>query len=140
MPKFENSQIMIRTTQETKLQAELQELYLKSKQRISDLQFIHTEILSLKALFKKTASAFIQKGEYETIAEVLIKVISVENDISDFNAEVIRFRKTLEPLIFEAQPALDLISIHDYNNLDFLYKELMEKYSFLKIRLSNLEQ
>ena len=97
---------MTTSIEKDELATELQELYLKGKEWISDLDFQEDEIKFLKMLFGINCPLLVKHNEFEEISDTLIEAAKLEGnrlrlkkDICDFMNLLSRLIKTIDPNI-----------------------------------------
>ncbi|WP_448697563.1 hypothetical protein ACFGVR_12745 [Mucilaginibacter sp. AW1-3] len=102
---------MTTTIEDNQLNTELQELYLVSKQWISDLTFFESEFNFLKKRFEETLNANDNMGELERIA-------AIQTKHKDFEFRIQNYLHRLEPFITEAKQPLNINLIETYAQIE----------------------
>ena len=85
--------------EDSELNTELQELYLKSKQWLSDLEFTHTEIEFIKVLLLKGGND----------PELLIQTADIHNNLLQLQNSISEFMHQLESLIIKETQVMDIL-------------------------------
>ncbi|EHQ29998.1 hypothetical protein [Mucilaginibacter paludis] len=101
---------MTTAIEDRELNTELQELYLISKQWITDLDFLEGEIDFLKKL---TAKLLVKT----TRARELEKLLDIETAYTGLKKDMLNYLHHLEPLIMQTQQGFNLYLIENYASL-----------------------
>lgn len=107
---------MTTAIEDRELNTELQELYLISKQWITELDFLEGEIDFLKKLTAKLLAPVTQIREFDKLA-------AIEKTYVSLKVDMLNYLHNLEPLIKQTQQHFDLL--------------LIENYAHLKLRLND---
>ena len=108
--------------EDSELNTELQELYLKSKQWISDLEFLHTEIEFIKALLLKGVNN----------PELLIQTADIHNRLVLLKKSIADFMKQLELLITQEVLLMDMHLLEKYSKLLYRQEDILQAFNSLK--------
>ena len=108
--------------EDSELNTELQELYLKSKQWISDLEFTHTEIEFIKVLLLKGGND----------PELLIRTADIHNSLLQVQSSISEFMHQLESLIIEEMQVMDMSLLETYTKLLYRYEGTLQAFNSLK--------
>jgi phage-related protein len=123
---------MTTVIEENELNTELQELYLKSKEWISELKFIESDMEFLKSLFGRTFSPLIKDDNFEKIAEVLINVAKAESVQLDLKNDLQQYLHQLETLITDMNPHIELSIVETHTRIECRLKAVSEEYVAIK--------
>lgn len=129
---------MTTTIENNELNAELQELYLKSKHWISDLGFLESELEFLKKLFGRTSSPLIKNDDFEKITEILIKTAKIEKAQLDLKSDIVNYLHKLEPLIIESKQNFDISLIETHAQLELDLSEILLAFKSVKTMVFDL--
>lgn len=108
---------MTTLTTDTKLEFELQELYLTGKQWLSDLEFIRTESLFLNEIMQRSTRYISPVNAGIDITEIYAKLGQPDKADAGLALEIVSFMNKLEPLIVGTGVNLDLKLIEDFVQL-----------------------
>jgi hypothetical protein len=111
--------------EDNQLNTELQELYLVSKQWISDLSFLEEEFKLLKKRFKETLNAADNLGELD-------KITAIESKHKDFEFRVQNYLRRLEPLITEKQLPLNIDLVETYAQIESELNQFSDEIQAVK--------
>jgi hypothetical protein len=111
--------------EDNQLNTELQELYLVSKQWISDLSFLEEEFKFLKKRFKETLNAADNLGELD-------KITAIESKHKDFEFRVQNYLRRLEPLITEKQLPLNIDLVETYAQIESELNQFSDEIQAVK--------
>jgi hypothetical protein len=111
--------------EDNQLNTELQELYLVSKQWISDLSFLEEEFKFLKKRFKETLKAADNLGELD-------KITAIESKHKDFEFRVQNYLRRLEPLITEKQLPLNIDLVETYAQIESELNQFSDEIQAVK--------
>jgi hypothetical protein len=98
---------MTTSIEKDELATELQELYLKSKEWISDLDFQEDEIKFLKMLFEINCPLLVKHNEFEEISDTLIEAAKIEVNHLRLKKEIGDFMDLLGTLIKTVDPGIE---------------------------------
>ena len=118
--------------EDAELNTELQELYLKSKQWISELDFMESELEFLKKLYGRTFSILVLEDDFEKISEILIKAAKVELNQTELRESINKFMLQLEHLITLPNQRLNLILIQTDTQLEIRLHALLRAFQSVK--------
>ena len=118
--------------EDAELNTELQELYLKSKQWISELDFMESELEFLKKLYGRTFSILVLEDDFEKISEILIKAAKVELNQTELRESINKFMHQLEHLITLPNQRLNLILIQTDTQLEIRLHALLRAFQSVK--------
>ena len=118
--------------EDAELNTELQELYLKSKQWISELDFLESELEFLKKLYGRTFSILVLEDDFEKISEILIKAAKVELNQTELRESINKFMHQLEHLITLPNQRLNLILIQTDTQLEIRLHALLRAFQSVK--------
>ena len=118
--------------EDAELNTELQELYLKSKQWISELDFLESELEFLKKLYGRTFSILVLEDDFEKISEILIKAAKVEINQMELRESINKFMHQLEHLITLPNQRLNLILIQTDTQLEIRLHALLRAFQSVK--------
>ena len=118
--------------EDAELNTELQELYLKSKQWISELDFLESELEFLKKLYGRTFSILVLEDDFEKISEILIKAAKVELNQTELRESINKFMLQLEHLITLPNQRLNLILIQTDTQLEIRLHALLRAFQSVK--------
>lgn len=104
--------------EDDELNTELQELYLVSKEWLSNMTFLENDLIILKKLFQTETSE-------DAAGDDLEKIIKIESEHAGLKHELTNYLHRLEPLIVDPEQMIDLT--------------LLEEYSELKAELANIQ-
>lgn len=123
---------MTTTIEDNELGAELQELYLKTKHWISDVEFIESELGFLKLLFVRKFPHLFKTADFEDIAESLKKIDRVECALPKLKHQIQVYLDKLESLIIEVKQNMDLSLIEIHTNLEIELTNTLQTFQNLK--------
>jgi hypothetical protein len=118
--------------EDAELNTELQELYLKSKQWISELDFMESELEFLKKLYGRTFSILVLEDDFEKISEIFIKAAKVEINQMELRESINKFMHQLEHLITLPNQRLNLILIQTDTQLEIRLHALLRAFQSVK--------
>ncbi len=90
---------MMNTSIDPQLPFELQELYLRNKQWLSDVKFLESESILFQKLFNKILSSTITKGCFEKITTTDFSLDQLQEQRNKLRELVSNYQHTLEALI-----------------------------------------
>ena len=123
---------MTTSIQQDELATELQELYLKSKQWISELDFQGDDLTFLKRLFGINCPLLIMHNEFDKITNVMIEAARIEENQSRIRQEISDFMATLATLIKKPDPVIGTSLIQCYNQIETDLNQNSNTYQTLK--------
>jgi len=100
------------------LNIELQELYLVSKQWLSELAFLENEL----DFFRKRVTSTDNQSARQ---DYLDKITNIEKTHSDLKTHILHYLHRLEPLISESKQPIDINLIENYARI----KKELEEFS-----------
>lgn len=109
--------------EDIELKTELQELYLKNKQWITDLAFLESELAYLKS--------FLKKNEPEK-EEVYVRLSGSETVLAKLKTDLLTYLHRIENLIKYPGQLFDLSIIETYALLEIRSKEALKLFKELK--------
>jgi hypothetical protein len=109
---------MTTSTEERELDAELQELYLVSKQWTADLEFLDSELDFLKKLTGRQRPDAVRAEEFAQIADLTQTYAALTSSMTDY-------RRRLEPLITHAGGDFGLDLVEEYSQLQRRLKTIL---------------
>ena len=108
--------------EDSELNTELQELYLKSKQWLSDLEFTHTEIEFIKVLLLKGGND----------PELLIQTADIHNNLLQLQNSISEFMHQLESIIIKEIQVMDMSLLETYTKLLYRHEGILQAFNSLK--------
>lgn len=123
---------MTTVIEDNELNTELQELYLKSKEWISELEFLESDLDFLKKLFGRTFSPMIKNDDYEEIAKILLKAAKVETTQLELKKQIVDYLHKLESLIVEMKQNFDISIVETHYQLELELKRVIQEYKSVK--------
>lgn len=99
---------MTTTQQDNELNAEIQELYLKTKHWISDLNFMESNLYFLKRFAESNFPVLIKFVDLDKIAEIMLNFDKIEKAHSALKNDIPKYLHRLEPLIIESDQNFDI--------------------------------
>lgn len=122
------------------LNEELQELYLESKQWLSDLEFLDQEFLFLKKLLMAAVSPLVQHDEFERIPDILLSAGKTAKNQEALKHEIIMYLHILEKYIKDSEQTLDTSLIQKHSNLESDLDKLKLAFASVKGLIINLSK
>ncbi|WP_449436904.1 hypothetical protein [Pedobacter steynii] len=120
------------TIENNELETELQELFLISKQWISELDFLEYELDLLNKLFKK-AYFIISKGDFDKLSNL--------NKIHlDLKQRIQNYIQVLESLIVNPRQKIDSSLVDTYAQLAQDLEQIFKRLQTFKNRIFNLNK
>jgi hypothetical protein len=112
------------TTQieDSELNTELQELYLESKQWISDLEFLQTDLEFIKRLLVKGGDN----------SEKLIETANIQDRILQLESSIAEFMQQLELLIIQEVQHLGMKLLETYTKLLYRKEGILQAFNTLR--------
>jgi hypothetical protein len=112
------------TTQieDSELNTELQELYLESKQWISDLEFLQTDLEFIKRLLVKGGDN----------SEKLIETANIQDRILQLESSIGEFMQQLELLIIQEVQHLGMKLLETYTKLLYRKEGILQAFNTLR--------
>jgi hypothetical protein len=112
------------TTQieDSELNTELQELYLESKQWISDLEFLQTDLEFIKRLLVKGGDN----------SEKLIETADIQDRILQLENSIAEFMQQLELLIIQEVQHLGMKLLETYTKLLYRKEGILQAFNTLR--------
>ena len=129
---------MTTVIEDNELNTELQELYLKSKQWISELDFQAEGLMFLRKLFNRNLSRLVEDDCFELIAQITINAVKIEQASSDLKIQIADFLHTFESLMIQPDIRLELSLIETHNKLSAELHTIHNKYELFKESIFDL--
>ncbi|WP_411275478.1 hypothetical protein [Daejeonella sp.] len=126
---------MTTSIEKDELGAELQELYLRSKQWLSELDFQNDEMMFLKGLLGINCHVLIIGHEIDTVAERFIDAAKMEEKQSCLRTQIGDFMHLLGSLLKTVDPVIDYKLMLLYNKLESDIYINAEKFQLFKNRV-----
>lgn len=123
---------MTTAIEDKELSSELQELYLKTKHWISDVEFVENELGFLKLLFSKKFPQVFKNADFEDIAELLKKIDKIDTALPKLNSNIHIYMNKLESLIVEVKQNMDVSLIENHTKLEFELNGVLQAFQNLK--------
>ena len=123
---------MTTVIEDSELSSELQELYLKTKHWISDVEFVENELRFLKLLFSKKFPQVFKSADFEDIAELLKKIDKIDTTLPKLKSNILVYMNTLESLIVEVKQNMDVSLIENHTKLEFELNGVLQAFQNLK--------
>ncbi|RRN78192.1 hypothetical protein EIM50_15760 [Pseudoxanthomonas sp. SGD-10] len=121
------------TIEENELNTELQELYLKNKQWLTDLDFLESELMLLKTSLKK--------NDISSNGEAYVRLSGSETVLAKLKTDLLSYLHRVENLIKNPGQIFDLSIIETYALLEIRSKEALNLFKEIKaIYLSKQKQ
>ncbi len=124
----------------TELNEELQELYLESKQWLSDLKFLDQEFVFLKKLLVAAVSPLVQHDEFERIPDILVSAMKTAKNQEALKHEIIMYLHILEKYIIDSEHFMEISLIQKHTNLEADLEKLKTSFSSVKALVINLSK
>lgn len=121
---------MTTTIEENELNTELQELYLKNKQWITDLDFFEKELQFLND-FQQKKMAVLSHNFGEGI-EINIKIYNAKVSYEELKKDLFLFLHKIEDLIKKPKQAFDLALIDTYAGLEMRNGKAIRAFNKVK--------
>jgi hypothetical protein len=113
---------MTTQTEDSELNTELQELYLESKQWISDLEFLQTDLEFIKRLLVKGGDN----------SEKLIETANIQDRILQLESSIGEFMQQLELLIIQEVQHLGMKLLETYTKLLYRKEGILQAFNTLR--------
>jgi hypothetical protein len=113
---------MTTQTEDSELNTELQELYLESKQWISDLEFLQTDLEFIKRLLVKGGDN----------SEKLIETADIQDRILQLENSIAEFMQQLELLIIQEVQHLGMKLLETYTKLLYRKEGILQAFNTLR--------
>lgn len=123
---------MTTVIEDNQLNAELQELYLLSKDWISDIEFLERDLDFLKKLFGETFSPLVQKDNYELIADILINTAKIDKTQVSLKIDILNYLHNLEQLINNCDQSFYLNLLETHTKLEQKLRTLILDFKAVK--------
>lgn len=127
--------IMTTSIEQSELYTELQELYLKSKQWISDIEFQHDDMVFVKRLFEIDSTLHTQQKKKDEAAEMFTWAAKIEDEQSRLKLQIPDFMNLVSSLINTTDPVIDYKLIVWYSKLETDLNTNAEDYRLYKSRV-----
>ena len=118
--------------EEIELNTELQELYLKSKQWIAEIDFFQLDLEFLKKHIERNLSRLADDKDFVCSSESLRKITSTAKLQADLKVRIIKYRGDLEPLITQSNQVIDLSLIENYNQFELELANILFRLGEIK--------
>ncbi len=129
---------MTSSIEKDELATELQELYLKSKEWISELDFQVDELKFLKMLFGISSPLLVKHSEFAEISDTLIEATKIEVNHLRLKKEIGDFMTLVGNLVKTIDPAIDTKLIQLNTQLESDLKLNLEMFRAFKKHVFNL--
>ena len=117
---------------------ELQELYLKSKEWISDLDFQTEGLMFLRKLFNRNLSRLIEDDCFELIAQITINAVKIEQAHNELKSRIGDYLHNFDHLMSEPDVQLELSLLETYNKLVADLNNIQHSYEVFKNNVFDL--
>ncbi|HEY0054331.1 MAG TPA: hypothetical protein VGB63_03155 [Pedobacter sp.] len=123
---------MTTVIEDNELNTELQELYLKSKEWVSDLEFEAEGLMFLRKLINRNLSRLVEDDCFELIAETTISAVKIEQANADLKNRIVDYLHNFEHLVLQPDIKLELNLIETHNKLTTDLYTNQSKYELFK--------
>ncbi len=123
---------MTTVIEDNELTTELQELYLKSKEWLSDLEFQAEGLLFLRKLFNRNLKRFLKDDSFELIAQISISAVKIEEANSDLKNRIVDYLHNFERLMIQPDIKIELDLIETNNKLTTDFYTIENNYELFK--------
>ncbi len=131
---------MTTTIEDNQLAEELQDFYLGTKQWLSDLELLNSEISFLKKLFERLFSPQVNTPDFGIVAGLLQQAAAVENKRHELSREIFLFLHRLEPLITSKAEGYCLELVESHARLEAEMEQLNSDFKTLNSTLFHYGQ
>ncbi len=129
---------MTTAIEDNELNTELQELYLKNKQWITDLEFLEIELQFLKHFQEKKLDLLIDKPT-EGI-EITVRIYNAQISYDTLKQDLFAFLHQIESLIKKPKQAFDMALIDTYAALEIKIHKASRAFRKVKEMCVNLDK
>ncbi|MEJ7694519.1 hypothetical protein [Daejeonella sp.] len=126
---------MTTSIEKSELCTELQELYLKSKEWISELEFQHDDMIFVKRLYEIDSTLHTQQKQIDDASEMLTWATKIEDEKSRLKTQIIDFMNLLGSLIKIPDPAIDYKLVLWYSKIEIDLHANAEDFRLYKSRV-----
>ena len=101
------------------LSFELQELYLRNKQWLSDIMFLEDESRFFQKLFNKVLASTLSEGSFEKVNSIDFSLHELEESRNNLRELVRNYQHGLEAMVGDKERAvgLELMTVNEINSL-----------------------
>lgn len=120
------------TISDPQLEEELQELYILSKHRMSDINFVEDEIRFLRDVIDKYLRPKLKVDELSQIDSFNQSLNQIESNVSSLKNIIADFLKFIEPMIDKPENGIGTDLLEKFGALEIEMQELFESVKQVK--------